>query len=150
MSDEESELAGYDVRLEAKGPAEGALGRREWTAVGAIPYEWLVSIRSLLGKYYRGCLDCKGGRCAKCVQAERWMTRLDYHLAGARRLARKRAVEAAEQRRRVAAAREADAKLTPEERRQKRLEMEEAVRLGCATAYEAEDSFSARFKKEGL
>lgn len=80
----------------------------------------------------------------------RWMTRLDFHLAGARRLARKRAVEAAEERRRVAAARKADAKLTPEERRQQRLEMEEAVRLGCATAYEAEDSFSARFKKEGL
>lgn len=119
MSDEESELAGYDVTLETTGPAEGAQCRREREAIGAIPYEWLVSIRNLLGKYYRGCLDCKDDRCGKCMQAENWMTRLDYHLAGARMLARKHAVEAAEQRRRVAAAREADAKLSDIVRRLK-------------------------------
>lgn len=90
MSDDESatELAGFDVALEKMG-AHNACGIRGPGAIlGQIPYEWLVSIRALLGKYFRGCLDCGTGRCGKCEQAHRWMTQLDHHLAVAKTNAR--------------------------------------------------------------
>lgn len=98
MSDDESatELAGFDVALEKMG-AHNACGIRGPGAIlGQIPYEWLVSIRALLGKYFRGCLDCRGGNrsmpdlgfCRKCEQAHRWMTQLDHHLAVAKTNAR--------------------------------------------------------------
>lgn len=46
------------------------------TTTVTIPTQWLIAIVRLLTKYFRGCLNCKSGRCPACREFENWQPKL--------------------------------------------------------------------------